>query len=95
MENLACERNFGGGILGANRNQYTAKLGSNDTASVCFKNAGEVKYVVRAASNDPSGEQNIAGTIMIGTEDLVRRSAPPDTSERRSAQMDQDQSIQR
>ena len=56
MEQLSCQRNFGG-FMGADRNQYTAKLGSNDTASLCFKNAGEVKYVVRAESSDPSGDQ--------------------------------------
>ena len=87
MEMLSCERNFGGGIFGANRNQYTAKLGSNDTASVCFRNSGEMKYVVRAESNDPSGEQNIPGTITVGTEDQARKSI---SEERRAAQIDQE-----
>ena len=72
MEMLTCQRNFGG-IMGAERNQYTAKLGSNDTASLCFRSPTEVKYVVRAESSDPSGEQNLAGTIMIGSEDQARR----------------------
>ena len=47
MEQLTCERNFGG-IAPAERNQYTAKLGSNDTASVCLRTPAELKYVVRA-----------------------------------------------
>lgn len=64
-EQLSCQRNFGG-LMGANRNQYTANLGSNDSASLCFKNPGEVKYVVRADSTLPSGEVNIPGTITIG-----------------------------
>jgi plastocyanin len=64
-EQLSCQRNFGG-IMGADRNQYTASLGSNDSASLCFRNAGEVKYVVRADSTDPTGEVNIPGSITVG-----------------------------
>ena len=87
-EMLSCQRNFGGLMgLGTNRNQYTATLGSNDTASVCFRNPTEVKYVVRAESNEPSGEQNIPGTITIGTEEQTRRSIS-DVNERRAAQAD-------
>ena len=74
-ENLACQRNFGGPMgFGTKRNEYSAKLGSNESASVCFRDPGEVKYVVRAASNDPIGEQNIAGNIMIGGRDMARES---------------------
>jgi hypothetical protein len=62
---LTCQRGFGG-LTGGNKNQYTAKLGVNDTASVCFKSPSEIKYVVRAESNLPSGEENIAGTINVG-----------------------------
>lgn len=62
---LTCQRGFGG-LMSANKNQYTAKLGANDTASVCFKSPTEIKYVVRADSNLPSGEENIAGTINVG-----------------------------
>jgi plastocyanin len=64
---LSCQRGFGG-LLGANKNQYTANLGANDSASVCFKSATEIKYVVRADSNLPSGEENISGSINIGGE---------------------------
>jgi hypothetical protein len=62
---LSCQRGFGG-LMSANKNQYTAKLDSNETASVCFKFPTEIKYVVRADSNLPSGEVNIPGTINIG-----------------------------
>ena len=88
-ENLACQRNFGGGIMGmgTKRNEYTAKLGSNDTASVCFRDPGEVKYVVRAASNDPSGEQNLPGTIVIGGE--RREAARESAVERRDRRAEQ------
>ena len=67
-EQLSCQRNFGG-LMGADKNQYTANLKSNDSASLCFRNSGEVKYVVRADSTDPTGEVNIAGTITVGSDD--------------------------
>jgi plastocyanin len=74
-ENLTCQRNFGGLLgFGTKRNEYSAKLSSNETASVCFRDSGEVKYVVRAESaGEPSGEQNIAGAISITTGDQARR----------------------
>jgi plastocyanin len=80
-ENLTCQRNFGGVLgFGTKRNQYSAKLRPNKTASVCFRESGEVKYVVRAESTDFSGEQNLAGTISIGHQDQARRPGSPDTS---------------
>ena len=72
-ENLTCQRNFGGPMgFGTKRNEYSAKLGSNETASLCFRDPAEVKYVVRADSNDPIGEKNLAGTISIGSQDLAQ-----------------------
>ena len=70
-ENLACQRHFGG--FGTKRNEYSAKLSPNKTASVCFREAGEVKYVVRAESSGSSGEQNLAGTISIGPQYAASR----------------------
>jgi plastocyanin len=93
-ENLACQRNFGGLMgFGTKRNEYSAKLGPNETASVCFRDPGEVKYVVRATSGDPIGEQNIAGTISIGSENLASRSVkkPVERNELAAAQSDTDQ----
>jgi chemotaxis protein MotB len=73
-ENLACQRHFGGIMgFGTKRNEYSAKLGPNKTASVCFLEAGEVKYVVRAESSGSSGEQNLAGTISIGPQYAASR----------------------
>ena len=44
-ENLTCQRNFGGPMgFGTKRNEYSTKLGSNETASLCFRDPGEVKY---------------------------------------------------
>ena len=90
-ENLTCQRNFGGLLgFGTKRNEYSAKLGPNESASVCFRDAGEVKYVVRAKSGDPIGEQNIAGTISIGPEDLARRPMEKPVERGLAAQSDRD-----
>lgn len=91
-ENLNCVRNFGGPLgFGTKRNEYSAKLGSNETASVCFRDSGEVKYVVRAESTD--GEHNMAGTISIGPEYAARRPVvnPVETKEGLAAQSDRDE----
>jgi plastocyanin len=89
-ENLTCQRNFGGPMgFGTKRNEYSAKLGSNETASVCFRDPGEVKYVVRAASNDPIGEQNIAGVISIGGRDTARESTRSN-EERRASHIEEE-----
>lgn len=94
-ENLTCQRNFGGPMgFGTKRNEYSAKLGSNESASVCFRDSGELKYVVRAESaSDPSGEQNIAGTISIGSQDQARRPGgrPLEKNEGLAAQSDKDE----
>lgn len=85
MEQLSCQRNFGG-LMGADRQQYTANLSSNDSASLCFRSPGEVKYVVRADSTSPSGEVNIPGTIMVG--ENSDRSSARDTSSSQSSPRD-------
>jgi plastocyanin len=91
-EMLSCQRNFGG-LMGADKNQYTANLGSNDSASVCFRSPSQVRYVVRADSNLPTGEQNIAGSINIAGESSSVRQQP--TSNQRmgeAARMDESSS---
>ena len=98
-ENLSCQRNFGGWMgFGTKRNEYSAKLRTNDTASLCFRDPGEVKYVVRAESaSHPGGEQNTAGTISIGSEDLARRpmEKPVEGSAGIAAQSDKDEAASR
>ncbi len=90
-ENLTCQRNFGGPMgFGTKRNQYSAKLRSNESASVCFRDPAEVKYVVRAESSDPIGEQNLAGTIAIGSQDLARQPGRP-SNQAVAAQSDMDE----
>ena len=92
-ENIVCQRNFGGQMGGTNRTEVTAKLGSNESASLCFRDAGDVKYVVRAASNDPMGEQNLAGTISVGGPDMARDTRSK--QERRASNIDEDRSVAR
>ena len=70
---LTCQRNFWG-MMGADRNQYTAKVERNDTAAVCFRDPTELKYVVRTESSDLSGEQSFPGTITIALEEQPRPS---------------------
>ena len=91
-ENLVCQRNFGGA---SKLGDSSAKLGSNESASLCFRDAGEVKYVVRAASNDPIGEQNIAGNITVSTPDTARESATSSKEQRRAANVDEERSMSR
>jgi plastocyanin len=94
-ENLNCQRNFGGPMgFGTKRNEYSAKLKPNETASVCFRDSGEARYVVRAESGDPIGEQNIAGHIMIGNRDTARE-ATSSKEQRRAANADEDQPVAR
>ncbi|OQW32290.1 MAG: hypothetical protein A4E19_19880 [Nitrospira sp. SG-bin1] len=88
---LTCQRGFGGLLTSGNKNQYTAKLNANDTASVCFKSPSEVKYVVRADSNLPSGEENIAGTINVGEGQGQSSSVSADPKKGRISQADPDQ----
>lgn len=71
MDRLTCQRNFGGNMGAADRNQYSAKIETNDTAGVCFRDPAELKYVVRAESSDPR-DQNLPGTITIDSEAQTR-----------------------
>ncbi|HEY7533813.1 MAG TPA: hypothetical protein VH681_13645 [Nitrospiraceae bacterium] len=92
MEMMSCQRNFGG-LMGMNpqRNQFTAKLGSNDSASLCFKNPTQLRYVVRADSNLPSGEVNLPGTIIVGSSgDQPSSRAPQGSIREERAQGDQE-----
>ena len=79
------------GPLASQRRSLAMRV--NETASVCFRDSGEVKYVVRAESaSDPSGEQNIAGTISIGSEDQASRPvAKPVEKNEGLAQSDKDE----
>jgi plastocyanin len=60
---LSCKDNFGGWMTRSD----TAKLGMNESASVCFRNPGYVRYTVRMQSAMPSGEINVPGVLKIGS----------------------------
>ena len=93
-ENLTCQRNFGGPMgFGTKRNEYSAKLGSNETASLCFRDPAEVKYVVRADSNDPIGEKNLAGVISIGSQDLAQPGGKATDKDSVAAQSDNHEAL--
>ena len=59
---FSCKNNFGGLRTPSN----TAKLGTNETASACFRDPGYVRYTVRMKSADTTGELNVPGVIKIG-----------------------------
>jgi plastocyanin len=59
---VSCKNNFGGWMTPND----TAKLGTNDTASVCFRDPGYVRYTVRMESAAPSGEMNVPGVVKVG-----------------------------
>jgi hypothetical protein len=69
-EQITCQRNFRE-TMGADRNQYSANVERNDTAGVCFRNPTELKYVVREALSDASGESSFVGTVVIASEEQV------------------------
>ena len=62
-ENLACQRNFGGPMgFGTKRNEYTARIGPNKTASVCFREPGELDYVAVPGFAPPEPEILLAAS---------------------------------
>ena len=59
---LSCKENFGGWMTPSD----TAKLATNETASVCFRNPGYVRYTVRMESALTTGEINVPGVVKVG-----------------------------
>ncbi len=59
---LSCKNNFGGWMTRSD----TAELATNETASVCFRDAGTFKYTVRMESVRASGDVNVSGIIKVG-----------------------------
>lgn len=51
-------------FIGIGQDQ-AANLVPNGTASLCFNQAGEKRYVVRMESTTPSGEKNLSGVVTI------------------------------
>lgn len=59
---LSCKNNFGGWMTRSD----TAELATNETASVCFRDAGTFKYTIRMESVRASGDLNVSGIITVG-----------------------------
>jgi plastocyanin len=59
---LSCRNNFGG-LMTPND---TAKLATNETASVCFRDPGYFRYTVRMESARTTGELNVSGVVKVG-----------------------------
>ena len=59
---LSCNNNFGGWMTPSG----TAQLATNQTASVCFRDAGTFRYTVRMESARTTGELNVPGVIKVG-----------------------------
>ncbi|MDP3090686.1 MAG: hypothetical protein Q8N04_08415 [Nitrospira sp.] len=59
---LSCNNNFGGWMTPSG----TAQLTTNQSASVCFRDAGTFRYTVRMESAMTTGELNVPGVITVG-----------------------------
>ena len=61
-DRLSCKKNIGGLMTRSD----TAKLATNESASACFRDVGQVRYTVRMNSALPTGEINVPGVITVG-----------------------------
>ena len=59
---VSCKNNFGGLMTPSD----TAKLATNETASICFRDAGTFRYTVRMESGRTVGELNVPGVVKVG-----------------------------
>ena len=59
---VSCKNNFGGLMTPSD----TAKLATNETASICFRDPGYFRYTVRMESARTIGELNVSGVIKVG-----------------------------
>ncbi len=88
---LSCKNNVGGWMTPSD----TAQLGKNETASVCFRDPGYFRYIVRMESAKTTGDINVQGVIKVGgqggqaadqTSDQNRGRTSGQTSEQTSEQ---------
>jgi len=59
---LSCKNNVGGWMTPGD----TAQLATNETASVCFRDPGYFRYIVRMESAKTTGDINVQGVIKVG-----------------------------
>lgn len=61
-QQVSCKNRFGGFMAPPD----TAKMARDETASLCFRDPGLYRYVVRMESNSETGEINVPGVIKVG-----------------------------
>jgi hypothetical protein len=61
-EKMSCKNNLGGWMSRSD----TTNLATNETASACFREVGQVQYTVRMKSALTTGEINVPGLIRVG-----------------------------
>ena len=76
---LSCKNNVGGWMTPSD----TAQLAMNQTASVCFRDPGYFRYIVRMESAKTTGDISVQGVIKVGGQ---ASQAAGQTSERTSDQ---------
>jgi plastocyanin len=59
---LSCKNNVGGWMTPSD----TAQLATNQTASVCFRDPGYFRYIVRMESAKTTGDISVQGVIKVG-----------------------------
>lgn len=59
---LSCKHNFGGWMTPSD----TAQVATNESASVCFRDAGTFRYTLRMESARTTGELNVPGVVKVG-----------------------------
>ena len=59
---VSCKNNFGGWRTSGD----TAELATNESASLCFRDAGMFRYTVRMKSSTTTGELNVPGVVQVG-----------------------------
>jgi plastocyanin len=59
---LSCKNNVGGWMTPSD----TAQLGKNEAASVCFRDPGYFRYIVRMESGKTTGDISVQGVIKVG-----------------------------
>jgi plastocyanin len=59
---LSCKNNVGGWMTPND----TAELATNETASVCFRDPGYFRYIVRMDSARTTGDISVQGVIKVG-----------------------------
>ena len=59
---LSCKNNVGGWMTPSD----TAQLATNQTASVCFRDPGYFRYIIRMESAKTTGDISVQGVIKVG-----------------------------